>query len=390
MKEFFRFISEKLIDYFTYTDKFLWLLIISINTLSLLLIASMQRAGDYNYLKTQVIALSIGFVGAIIISCIDYKFLEKLWWAAGIFGLALIALVFVFGIRVEGTDDMAWINIGGYSLQPSEIVKICFIITLSVHLSYLVKNNKINSFKNICLLLIHAAIPIGLIHYQGDDGTALIFALIFAIMTFAAGVQIRYFLVTILTVLLCAPFVWTNVLNEDQRSRFLVLLDLDENAKSVYGWQQYQGKLSIAAGGYKGEGLFKGQRVSYAIVPEQENDFIFTVAGEELGFIGCCLILALFLFILLRIFYKSASARDEFGQNLCIGVFALILSQVSVNLGMVLGFLPVVGVTLPFFSAGGTSVMVLMLCMGIVQSVHIYSSEERLIIKNRDRKQLSK
>ena len=381
MKTIAEIIYQKISDYFLYTDKFLWILIIALNTLSLLLIASMQRAGEYNYLKTQIVALVIGLIGSAVISCFDYKYLEKLWWGVALIGIGLIAVVFIFGIRVEGTDDMAWINIGGYSLQPSEIVKICFIITLSAHISAIVKNDHIKSFKSICLLAVHGAIPVLLIHIQGDDGSAMIFALIFIIMTFAAGVQIRYFVLSLFAVLMCAPFVWTRVMNDDQRSRFMVLLDLDENAKSVYGWQQYQGKLSIAAGGYTGEGLFKGQRVGYAIVPEQENDFIFTVAGEELGFIGCCLILGLFLVMLLRIFYKSANARDEFGQNLCIGVFALILSQVAVNIGMVLGFLPVVGVTLPFFSAGGTSLMCLLICMGIVQSVHIYSDYNGLIIK---------
>ncbi len=379
-----KLIYEKIVDYFRYTDKFLWLLVIAVNTLSLLLISSMQRAGNYNYLRTQAIALAIGFVGAIVISCIDYKYLQKLWWLAAVFGFALVAVVFAIGIRVEGTDDMAWINIAGFSLQPSEIVKICFIITLSAHLSYLSRKEKIKSFKSVCLLAIHGAIPVILIHFQGDDGSGLIFALIFILMTFAAGIQLRYYLISFLACLIAAPFVWTNVMNEDQKNRILVLFNLDENAKSDYGWQQYQGKLSIAAGGYTGEGLFNGQRVGYAIVPEQENDFIFTVAGEELGFIGCCLILALFLVLILRIFYKSANARDEFGQYLCLGVFALILSQVTVNLGMVLGFLPVVGVTLPFFSAGGTSLMCLMLCIGIVQSVHIFSNDDRLIIKTHD------
>ncbi len=373
MKQFFQFVYGKISDYLAYTDKFLWLLIIGLNALSLLLIASMQRAGEYNYLRIQAAALIIGAVGAVILSCIDYSFLERCWWIAGIIGMGLIASVFLFGIRVEGTDDMAWINIGGYSLQPSELVKICFIITLSAHISYLVKKDRMKSFVQVMLLGLHGTVPVLLIHLQGDDGSALIFALIFLIMTFAGGVQIRYYLLGILALSLSAPFVWTSVLNDDQRNRFLVLLNLDENAKTVYGWQQYQGKLSIAAGGYTGQGLFKGQRVGYAIVPEQENDFIFTVAGEELGFIGCCFILLLFLVMLLRIFYKSAAARDEFGQNLCIGVFALILSQVAVNIGMVLGFLPVVGVTLPFFSAGGTSLLVLMLCMGLIQSVHIYS-----------------
>ncbi len=374
-------IGEKISNYFKYTDRLLWVLIIALNTLSLLLIASMQRAGEYNYLRTQSIALCIGIVGAFMLSVIDYKFLRKFWWLAAIAGVGLIGVVFIYGITVEGTDDMAWINIGGFSLQPSDIVKVCFIVTLSAHLSWLMKSGKITDFLNVCLLAVHGALPVMLIHLQGDDGSALIFALIFGVMTFCAGVQLRYYLGVSAVAALSIPFVWTRILNNDQRSRFMVLLDLDENAKSVYGWQQYQGKLSIVSGGYKGEGLFQGRRVGYAIVPEQENDFIFTVAGEELGFIGCCVILLLFLVLLLRIFYKSANARDEFGQNLCIGVFALILSQVAVNLGMVLGFLPVVGVTLPFFSAGGTSLMVLMLCMGIVQSVHYYSSDERLIIK---------
>ena len=374
---------EKVSDYFRFTDKFLWLLVIAINTMSLVIIASMQRSGEYNYLRTQAIALSIGAIGAIAISCIDYKYIQKLWWLAGLTGFGLIALVFLFGQRVEGTDDTAWINVGGYSLQPSEIVKICFIITLSMHLSYLVKNDYMKSFLHICLLGVHGAIPVLLIHFQGDDGSALIFALIFIIMTFSAGVQIRYYISVFLAIALAAPFVWTKILNDDQRNRFLVLLDLDENAKSVYGWQQYQAKLSIFAGGYTGEGLFKGQRVAYAIVPEQENDFIFTVIGEELGFLGCCVVLLLFIALLFRIFYKSANARDEFGQNLCLGVFALLFSQVAVNLGMVLGFLPVVGVTLPFFSAGGTSVLGIMLCMGIVQSVIFYSNDDRLIIRPR-------
>lgn len=376
-----KLITEKISAYFKYTDKFLWLIVIAVNTLSLLLIASMQRAGDYNYLRTQIIALIIGTVGAVVISCIDYKFIYKLWWLIAAAGIGLIAIVFIYGIRVEGTDDVAWINIGGFSLQPSEIVKLCFIVTLSVHLSALSKHNKLTSFPHVCMLALHGAVPVILIHFQGDDGSALIFALIFVIMTFAAGVQLRYYLGTAAAALLSIPFVWTKIFNDDQRSRILVLLNLDENAKTVYGWQQYQAKLSIMAGGYTGEGLFKGQRVGYAIVPEQENDFIFTVAAEELGFLGCCVILAVFLLLLLRIFYKSAHARDDFGQYLCIGVFGLILSQTSVNLGMVLGFLPVVGVTLPFFSAGGTSLIAIMACIGVVQSVNIYSSEERLIIK---------
>ncbi len=373
-------IPEKIIGYLKYTDKLLWLLLIIINAYSLVLISSMQRASDYNYLRTQIIALAIGTVGAIILSCIDYKYIHKLWWLAALGGLALIGVVLLFGENVEGTDDTAWISIGSFSLQPSELVKICFIVTFSAHLSYVTKANKLKSFWQVCLLALHAAVPVLLIHLQGDDGSALIFIIMFAVMMFAAGVQIRYFVLSLAAVGVCAPLIWTYVMNDDQRNRFLVLLDLDGNSDSAYAWQQYQGKLSMVSGGFTGTGLYHGTRVESSIVPEQANDFIFTVAGEELGFIGCCAILLLFVLLLLRIFFKAATARDEFGQYICIGVFSLVLSQAVVNIGMVLGFLPVVGVTLPFFSAGGTSLMCLMLCMGMVQSVNIYSNEDRLII----------
>ncbi|MBQ1388998.1 MAG: rod shape-determining protein RodA [Clostridia bacterium] len=374
-------VLQKVSDYYKYTDKFLWLLIIIINIYSLVIISSMQRAGDYNYLRTQAIALALGAVGSVCISCLDYKYIKKLWWLAAVGGIGLIALVFVFGTKVEGTDDTAWINVNGYSLQPSELVKMCFIVTMSFHLCYLSQNNKLRSFPHVLLLGLHGVFPVLLIHMQGDDGSALIFALIFIIMTFAAGIQFRYYTAAFFAVLLAAPFVWTSILNDDQRNRFLVLFNKD-SGDAMYGWQQYQAKLSISSGGYLGEGLYKGQRVEMAIVPEQENDFIFTVIGEELGFIGCCIVLLLFILMLFRIFYKSAAARDEFGQYLCIGVFAMLFSQISINLGMVLGFLPVVGVTLPFFSAGGTSLLALMLCVGMVQSVNYYSDDERLIVKS--------
>ena len=137
-----------------------------------------------------------------------------------------------------------------------------------------------------------------------------------------------------------------------------------------YGWQQYQGKLSVASGGLFGSGLFNGARVKNGIVPEQENDFIFTVAGEELGFIGCMLILALLMYIILRIIKNAKLAKDFNGRLICAGVFALIASQTIINLGMVLGFFPVIGVTLPLFSSGGSSLMSILICIGLVQSVY--------------------
>lgn len=339
---------------------------------------------------TQVAAVLIGFAAAVFISFIDYHFFIKYWWLSAIVGLVLSVLVFLFGIQVTGTDDTAWIRLpGGFTVQPSEFIKICFIFTFTKHISYLKEKEIISKPYAVLSLLLHALIPIGIIHLQGDDGTVLIFAVIFLIMIFAAGVQVRYFAALGIFVVLSVPLLWNFVLNDEHRNRILALFDLDGNAMTNYGWQQYQGKVSIASGQLTGSGLFNGQRVEYGIVPEQQNDFIFTVAGEELGFIGCIIILLLLFLIILRIIINGKNTNDFSGKCICYGIFAMVSAQAIINIGMVLGFIPVVGITLPFFSAGGSSVLSMLICIGIVQSIVRYNQYEpekiRLSIGRKDR-----
>lgn len=367
---------ESIIEYFKRTDFILWLLSGSTIIYSLLLIFSMQRSGTYNFMGTQTLAVIIGSVMAVIISLADYRVLLKKWYFAAAISVLLLLSVFLFGIQVEGTDDTAWLNIAGLSVQPSEFVKILFIITFSSHLHYLHEKNLIASFSGVVTLVLHAAVPMAVIHIQGDDGTVLIFAFIFLVMTFTAGVQKRYFAILAGSLLVGIPLIWTFFLNNEHRNRFLALFDIDGNAMTNYGWQQYQGKISIASGGLFGEGYQNGTRVEYGIVPEQENDFILTVAGEEFGFIGCILILLLLSAIALKILFNGEKSNDLRGKYICSGVFGLIASQTIINIGMVLGFLPVVGITLPFFSAGGTSVMSLLICIGLVQSVICHNIDD--------------
>lgn len=336
----------------------------------------MQRSGSYNFLSTQTFAVVIGIIAAVIISLADYKYILKKWYFAAGLSVLLLSSVFLFGIQVEGTDDTAWLNIAGLSVQPSEFVKILFIITFSSHLYYLQKKNMITSFLGVVTLIFHATLPMAIIHIQGDDGTVLIFAFIFLVMTFTAGVQKRYFVALLGALIIGIPLIWTFFLNSEHRNRFIALFDIDGNAMTNYGWQQYQGKISIASGGLLGDGYRNGTRVEYGIVPEQENDFILTVAGEEFGFIGCILILLLLSIIALKILSNGEKSNDLRGKYICSGVFALIASQTIINIGMVLGFLPVVGITLPFFSAGGTSVMSILICIGLVQSVVCHNIDD--------------
>ncbi len=359
-------------------DLLLWLLSLIASAYGCLLIASQQRSGDVNYLRTQVIAIIIGYIAAVLISLIDYNFIAKCWWLIGGVALALTFAVFFIGIRVAGTDDVGWIKLpGGMTFQPSELTKICFIITFSKHIEYLTKKDKLHSFFGVLALLIHAAVPIGLIHLQGDDGAALVFGCMFLSMSFAAGVQLRYFLLMLAAVGGAVPLLWTKVFNDDQKNRLLVLFSNDDAMMQSFGWQQYQGKVSVATGGLYGKGLFNGPRVERNIVPYQENDFIFTVAGEELGLIGCAAVLLLFLLILAVIFRDALKAENTLGKMICIGFFSLIATQVVINLGMVLGVLPVIGITLPFFSSGGSSAACLYLGIGLVQSVRMHPTDDR-------------
>lgn len=370
-------IKKRLKGFLNRNDCILWFLTIIATVYSFMLIFSLQRNGDYNYMLSQSLAVVGGFVIAIIVSFIDYEKFLKYWWAFAITAFALAILVFLFGIQVAGTDDTAWISLpGGLTVQPSEFIKICFLITFTKHITYLKEQDKLKSFLGVMTLFIHALVPMGIIHLQGDDGTVLIFAMIFLVVTFMAGVHIGYFITLAVVIVLSAPIIWNVVLNNEHRNRIMALFDLDGNALSNYGWQQYQGKVSIASGGLTGNGYYNGQRVELAIVPEQQNDFIFTVAGEEFGFIGCVIILTILFSICIKIMMNAKKSNDYSGKILCYGVFALIASQTIINLGMVLGYIPVVGITLPFFSAGGSSVMSTLICIGIVQSVVRYNVYE--------------
>ena len=367
---------KKIKKFFIKTDKILWLLTIVATVYSIILIQSMQRGYKYNYLTSQILAIVIGYIIAIILTVIDYQRIADKWIFFMILSLALLVLVFFFGLNVTGTDDTAWIVLpGGLSFQPSEFVKVFFIITLSKHMQILVDKERLHSLFGVLSLVVHTAIPAVMIHVQGDDGTMLVFLFMFIIMAFVGGVQLRYFLIMMLLVATAIPIAWNFILNEEQKNRFLAIFDLDGNALTNYGWQQYQGKVSIASGGMSGSGLGNGARVSSGIVPEQENDFIFTVAGEELGFIGCLLLLALILMIAVKIIIEAFKARDYLGKMICVGVFAMISVQTIINIGMVLGLLPVIGITLPLFSSGGTSALAVLMALGLVHSVHYHRDE---------------
>lgn len=329
--------------------------------------------GGARQLIMHLLGLTIGMIGAVVITAIDYRKIMKLWFLILIPLVALVLLTFVIGYAPAGTDDKAWLLLpGNISVQPAEFLKIGFVISFSWHLDKV--GEKINKFRHIILLCIHGAAPVLLIHEQGDDGTALVFAIMFVAMMFAAGLKARYFITAISSVAVLAPLVYFFIMNEDQKARVFALLFPSEEDYLGVLWQQSRGRAAMANGGFFGRGLFGGPLVQTGSIPEGYNDFIFCSIGEEFGMLGCILVIALLCLICWRILKIGLSTKDKAGLVMCVGVFAMIAAQTLINIGMNLSLLPVIGITLPFFSAGGTSLLSLMLAIGLVVNVHMHKT----------------
>lgn len=322
--------------------------------------------------KTMFLAVVMGICVSLVISYFDYEAVARLWPIIAIICLGLMLSLFVIGSSPEGRDDaISWIKLGSFYFQPSELLKIGFIITFSVHLENV--GSEINKLKNVILLAIHAMIAVGLVVLTGDMGSALVFMFITIGMLFMAGLQLRYFLFGIGAVALLAPIAWFEVLSDFQKQRFMAIYAPKSLTEATYNeviFQQERGMNAVSSGGIFGTGLFNGTYTQNGLVPESENDMIFTVAGEELGFIGCIVVLGLLLAIAIKILVVGKKAISVTGKLICCAVAVMIITQVVVNVGMVLKLLPVVGITLPFMSAGGSSNLCIYIAIGMVLSVY--------------------
>jgi len=368
---------KPLIDYFKRTDKLYWLIMLSISAYSLLLLKTVPTPSGktQSYFTIQLVAIILGYTGAIIFTLIDFREIANYWYIVAGFCLFLIIYTQLFGIAVTssgGVNSKAWIQLPGTTFQPSELVKIGFIITFSKHLSALKERDLINSPLQVILLACHAFIPVVLVHFQGDDGAAVIFFCMFLAMSFGAGVQLRYFGTVLVGIAVAFPLAWKYMLQDYQKERLTVFRHPDDFPLDQ-GLQQIQGRTSIGSGQFWGRGLFNSQtRVAHSQVPVQQSDYILSVAGEQLGFIGCMLIMLLLLFLLFRTLRIARKSSDVLGSSICFGFFGMVAAQALFNLGMCLNLLPVMGVTLPFFSAGGSSSACLYLGFGLALNVHMH------------------
>lgn len=351
------------------TDKLMLLICIVISSFSCLLMVSLYENGfaASRIIIVQSAATVIGVVAAILVSLLDYHKVVKLWplYAVLAVGLVLALKIPEISYMPEGSDDAAWLRVAGLSLQPSEILKLAFVYTFALHLSKV--RHKINTLKTFLLLCLHGAVPTFLIMDTGDYGSALVFVAIFAAMMFVAGLSWRFILVGLTAALAAIPVVWM-MLPHYLQQRFLIAWHPETDIDNI-GYQQYWGQQALRSGGVFGKGLF-GHQENLIDVPECYNDFIFSHIGQTLGFVGCTVTVVLLAVLMAKILQTARKSKDDLGVYICTGVFAIFLFQSIINIGMVLCVIPVVGVTLPFVSSGGTSLVISYVAVGMVLGVH--------------------
>ncbi|MEY4970478.1 MAG: hypothetical protein RLZZ277_709 [Actinomycetota bacterium] len=323
------------------------------------------------YLKRHVINIVIGIMLAWGTTVIDYRILRAytpILWGLGVLGLAFVLIP---GVGSEVNGAQAWIPLpGGFQIQPAELAKISIIVGLSMLLSERSHNSDEPTNKDILRALAVAALPILLILLQPDMGTVFIISASVVAILGISGAPVKW-VAGLLILAVAGGIVATKagVISEYQVKRLQSFVDPNADSQGT-GYQLRQARITVGSGGFLGTGLFNGPQTNGRFVPEQQTDFIFTVAGEELGFLGSGFIILLYIIILMRAFGIARRSSDPYGQMVCTGVIAWFAFQTFENIGMTLGLMPMTGVPLPFMSYGGSSMFANLIGFGLLQNVH--------------------
>lgn len=320
--------------------------------------------GSLGYVKTQIAAFILGIIGIVFVLLIDYNTFGEMEKVIYIINILLLVAVLVFGKEVKGAKS--WIVLGSIRFQPSEIVKIGFILTFAKQLEK--REGTLDTIKGILPLILYIIPILGLILKQPDFGTALVFIFFSFFMLYAAGMNYKFIFGMGALGILSFPVLWFYYFKPFQKHRIMVFFnpELDPLGK---GYHVIQSKIAIGSGQFLGKGLFKGTQNNLGFIPERHTDFIFSVIGEELGLLGSIVIILLFFWLIMRCMYIAKISKDSYGKYICVGVMAMFLFHILENIGMTIGIMPVTGIPLPFISAGGSSLLTNMISIGLVLNV---------------------
>ncbi len=319
--------------------------------------------GQMFYLKRQMVLAGAGFVVMMIVAQIPLAIIRRWVWLPYIGGLGLLAAVLFIGTEVNGAQR--WLGLGPIAFQPSEIVKLSLPLLIA---AYLGKRQLPPRFKHVLATLIMVALPAGLIIVQPDLGTSLLVAGSGIAVLFVSGLRPRYIVAAFSLLLVSAPLVWQFGLHDYQRGRIITMFNPEADRLGA-GWNIIQSVTAIGSGGWSGKGWLSGTQSRLDFLPEGHTDFIIAVLAEEFGFRGVCFLLMMYLIIIGRGFWISYTAKTPFSRLASAAFVFTFFIYVFVNMAMVSGMLPVVGVPLPLVSYGGTSLISLFIMVGILMAV---------------------
>lgn len=333
--------------------------------------------GSSRFLTVQLAATALGVLCYVLLTSLDLESLAEHKELLFLFNALLLLLLIPFGTD-GGTGNRSWLDLPGFpvNIQPAEICKITFTILLAKVMQ--THQSRISSPRSVLAMAFQLIFLVGLnMVLSRDAGVSLIFVFIFLVMAFVGGVKLWWFLGGFAALAAAVPYVWTHLMQDYQKNRILVIFDLTIDPEGLdERWHFAQSLRSLTGGGLSGQGLFHGSRTQVGALNAQHTDFIFSAIGEELGLLGCAFTLVLLGAVVFRVIYVGLKTPDYLSRLVCLGTGAALIFQICVNVGMCLGLMPVIGLTLPFISYGGSSIVSLFLAMGVVSSVHAHPRPE--------------
>ena len=344
------------------------IIVLCIFSFGLLILSSATHAnetGNYFQIYKQGAAFGLGMLMIIGILMFDYNFLGKYYKGLYVISLILLGIVLIPGIGAQMGGARSWLKLGPLYFQTSELVKLTFILSYAKIVES--KKDKLNTLKEIIPVVIYAVPFIGLLFAQPDLGTAIVFCCIIAGIIFTAGIDYKILRRVIIVGIIALPLVYLSI-DEYQQKRILGFLHPEDTTISG-NYQVMQSNIAIGSGGLTGKGLFKGTQNQEDFLPIQDSDFIFAVVGEELGVVGMVALIGLYTYFLYRMLVIAAESKDEYGSLVAVGVTSMFAYQIIQNIGMTVSLIPVTGVTLPFISYGGSSVLTSMANLGLILNV---------------------
>ena len=328
---------------------------------------SASQQFELTYLKRQLIWFAVSIVIMIITMLTDYEFLAKIspfFYAIGI--ISLIAVLFTR--TINGANS--WFNIGFFSFQPAELAKISVILFLASVMIKIQEKNKqeINTFWKLLIVLAVVAVPVGLIVLQPDFGTAAAYLVATLLMLFVSGIDRKYIIIALLLIIIAAPLVYNFLLPTHAKKRIEVFLNPESDPKGS-GYNVLQSKIAIGAGELTGMGVLNGNQTQMGYLSPKTTDFIYSVIGEEMGFIIAGAVVLVYVTLITRALYVAKTAKDDLGSYIAAGISGIFLFHMTENIGMTLGLLPITGVPLLFISYGGSSMITSFISIGLLLNI---------------------